>query len=56
MAWKIMNDTVQADPVQVADEAADVRAEGQTVADEGPLNADDPQKNEVLHDGGQDIF
>ena len=49
-------DAGQAGPVQVADHPADVRAEGQAVAEDHPDDGDDAQAEEALHDGAEDVL
>ena len=46
----------QAEVVQVADHAADIRAKGKAVSPQHPLHADHGQQNETLHQGGQHVL
>jgi hypothetical protein len=47
---------LKAKVVQAADEAADVRAEGQGVAEKQPLHPDQGHEHIIQGQGGQDIF
>ena len=47
---------VEAGPAQAADEAAVVGAEGQAVAEQHPLDADDAQQDEALHHDGEHVL
>ena len=46
----------QAEVVQVADDAADVRAKGKAIAPQHPLHANQGQQNETLHQGGEHVL
>ena len=48
-------DAVQADPGQAADQAVDVRPEGDAVSPQDPLDTDDGHQDEALHDGSQHV-
>jgi hypothetical protein len=52
----IQADALQAKPVQVPDEALDVRTERQAVAPQDPLNADQTGDHETLHQDRQDVL
>jgi len=42
---------------KVADQAADrIGSEGQRVADDGPLDTDDPHGHKGVHEGGEDVL
>src|SRR5512135_1590869 len=49
-------DSAKTEPVQASDDAVDVRPEGEAVAEEYPLDADDCDSDEALHQGPQNVF
>ena len=52
----IESDASQTDPVEASDDVADIRAEGEAVSVEDPLDGDDAKGDKALHDRSQDIL